>query len=824
MTMRAPRPSFVSARALWAKYAAWPQITLSRTAITTIVVLAALAFQVFQTRQQIFDVLEVGNDRVELLLLRAGDFLAPNAAMTIVDGPHRAQRDIESGLLGRLPPLRGQVTVIARLGNGVPAGVLAAIEMLPRDVQSTNGLFVVRAGRLFAMQSDGQVAVIAVAPLSALIVGLLGRILIILIAIGFVGLLLLFVRQSHLNDYSVRRLLDASPVPLLLLEAESGIVRFANRAAFAFLSTRGARSLAELQLELRTQPMLVSWLRSEAAPDDQVVTKEFELEGAAPEARHAIVSRQSLIRRGRKVIIASLVDITVRREAEIALKVAREAAEDLGRAKSESLAMISHELKTPVNGVLGLAQTLAEQPLPPSARRTVQRMIQAGRTLATIINDIVDMAIMDVGQFRLDRRPFDPRETILAAASLASSDLKRRKITVRINSTDELPTVVIGDPDRLQQVIINLVGNAIKFTEMGRVDVDIAVAARSQDTVEFAIYVKDSGVGIPPEILPRLFQPFVKADTGNRSRFGGTGLGLSICKRLCEAMGGTITVESEVGRGSTFLVRLPFSLNSLADEPIKRAADGNILVVDDVALNRDVLADLLRSEGYSVTTADSGREAVARIQGGNFNAVLMDMRMPDMDGMAATAAIRAHEDPVSPVPILGITANPLPTHAPLFLLQGIDEIVPKPVDRSTLARAMARRINARAAVVEARPPRIAQLIGALGTERVADILAAYATVAKDTVEAIADCCTRLEFIPISEAAHRLAGAASNVGFRDLADAASSLEEIARDGPVPEALNAAAHVVTCFKKTVPVIRILLAELAPHAKKHNLNHVP
>jgi signal transduction histidine kinase/CheY-like chemotaxis protein len=827
MTGRVSRPIIRSALILWARYVGSKRTALPnevRTALTAIVLISALAFLVLQVRNEIFGVLEVGNARVELLFLKAGDLLAANQDMTIVDGPNRARRGVEDGLLRRLPPLSGQVTVIARIRHELPAAVIAATGLPPSALRGTDGLFVIRAGRLFAMQSDGQVAVIAVAPLTALTLGLLGRLSTILIAIGLVGVVLLLVRESRLNDYSVRRLLDSSPVPLLLLEAESGIVQFANRAAFAFLSNRRARSLPELQLVLRTQPTLLSWLRQGVGPDEEVATKEFEIEGAAQPPRHAIVSRQSLVRRGRKVIIASLVDITVRHEAEIALKVASEATEALGRAKSESLATISHELRTPVNGVLGLAQMLAEQPLPAPARHTVQRLIQAGRTLATIINDIVDIAIMDVGQFRLDRRAFNPHETILAAASLASADITRQKITVEVSTTDTLPEIVIGDPDRLQQIIINLVGNGIKFTKAGSVNVDIAVAAKSQDAVELGIYVKDSGIGIPPEILPRLFQPFVKADTGNRSRFGGTGLGLAICKRLCEAMGGTITVESEVGKGSTFLVSLPFSLRSLADEPTHRAKDGNILVVDDVALNRDILADLLRSVGYRVATAESGREAVERVHGGNFDAVLMDIRMPDMDGLAATAAIRAREDPGSPVPILGITANPLPSHAPLFLLHGIDEILQKPVDWRNLARAVARRINARTAVVDARPPRIDQLIASLGTERVRQILEAYSAVAKDAVETIADCCTRLEFIPISEAAHRLAGAAANVGFGDLADAASALDEIARNGAAPDALSAAARVVSSFKETVPAVRSLQSALAPRPEIHSLNHAP
>ena len=194
-------------------------------------------------------------------------------------------------------------------------------------------------------------------------------------------------------------------------------------------------------------------------------------------------------------------------------------------------------------------------------------MVQAGKTLAVIINDIVDLAMLEIGHLRLDPRPFDPKETITTAVTLASAAASGKGLAVRVSTFTPLPPLVFGDPARLQQIVINLVGNGIKFTEAGSIEVRTDVARRDEDRIELLIEVVDTGIGIPPDVLPRLFQPFSQAEVGHKRRYEGTGLGLAISKSLADAMGGSISVRSEIGRGSTFSVRLPFSLKAMAEEP-----------------------------------------------------------------------------------------------------------------------------------------------------------------------------------------------------------------------------------------------------------------
>ena len=210
--------------------------------------------------------------------------------------------------------------------------------------------------------------------------------------------------------------------------------------------------------------------------------------------------------------------------------------------KSESLAMISHELRTPVNGVLGLAQLLAGYELPDAASRIVRRMIQAGRTLAVVINDIVDLAMLEVRHIRLERNRFNPQEVIAGAAALASAAAAQKGIRIQVSSLTPLPSSVLGDAARLQQIIINLVSNAIKFTEVGVIELRTDITARHERSIELVIEVVDTGIGIAPDVLPRLFQPFSQGETGHERRFEGTGLGLAISKGLAEAMRGTISV------------------------------------------------------------------------------------------------------------------------------------------------------------------------------------------------------------------------------------------------------------------------------------------
>ncbi|MFM0340727.1 ATP-binding protein [Paraburkholderia fungorum] len=776
----------------------------ARTAIVVIVLISSLAFLLFQARKDVLDNLLLHQARLAIQFASAEAHAETSEAVTLIDD----DASHSSKLLAGIAAWPGQKTIVIPVSSGCAESSVCR-GLSDAQNEDTKGKFVIRHGALFASLRGSTVAILSSAPLSALAAGLFGRITMDIAGVFFLGCLLLLVRESRLSDYSVHRLLDASPIPLLLIDAQ-GQIEFANRQALELFVDDPLRSLGNLQEALRRETHLFSWLTSQQDTGGAIETSEFETDSGGRAVRHLLVSRQSLLVRSKRMIIASVADITVRHDAETALVKAKNAAEALERMKSESLAMMSHELRTPVNGVLGLAQLLVQYELPEGAAQIVRRMIQAGKTLAAIINDIVDFALLEVRHVRLDRRRFDLREVITGAATLASAAAVEKGLLVRVSALAPLPPAVFGDPARLQQIIINLVSNGIKFTESGHIEVRTDVVARRDDGIEIVVEVTDTGIGIAPDVIPQLFRPFSQAETGHEKRFEGTGLGLAISKGLAEAMGGSISVQSEIGRGSTFAVRLPFALAQPEDGVPKVALTSRVLVVDDVALNRDVVSELLRAEGCDVMAAGSGQEALDILKTQRFDLVLMDIRMPVMDGLATTAAIRSSREPHRHTgPILGLTANPLPTDKPLYLLRGIDGIIEKPVEVDTLRTALRQAALPAPTVAIEEPERIERLRQSLGQNRTLRIVAAFAQTAGEALEGIVNDCAHASFEKVAENGHRLAGAASNVGFQQLADAAADLEQIARTGSALEVSDAALKVVVLYREVDLCVRGLLS---------------
>lgn len=776
----------------------------ARTAIVVIVLISSLAFLLFQARKDALNNLLLHQTRLAIQFTSAEAHTDSPGGVTLIDGD--AQRS--NTMLAGIAAWPGQKTIVVPLASGCARNPICD-DLAAAQKDDTHGRFVIRNGALFASVRGSKVAVMTFAPLSALAAGLFSRIAMDMAGVFFLGCLLLLVRESRLSDYSVHRLLDASPIPLLLIDAQ-GQIEFANRQALELFLDDPLRSRGNLQEALQRETQLFNWLIAQQDTGGAIETGEFEASGRVGAVRHLLVSRQSLVVRSKRMIIASVADITVRHDAETALVKAKNAAEALDRMKSESLAMMSHELRTPVNGVLGLAQLLVRYELPDGAAQIVRRMIQAGKTLAVIINDIVDLALLEVRHIRLDRRRFDLREVITGAATLASAAASEKGLMVRVSALAPLPSAVFGDPARLQQIIINLVSNGIKFTESGHIEVKTNVVARDGGSIDVVLEVTDTGIGIEPDVIPRLFQPFSQAETGHEKRFEGTGLGLAISKGLVEAMGGSISVRSEVGHGSTFAVRLPFALAEPEESGPKWTSASRVLVVDDVALNRDIVSELLRAEGCEVVSANSGQEALTVLQTQRFDLILMDIRMPVMDGLATTAAIRSSREPNRHTgPILGLTANPLATDRPLYLLRGIDEIIEKPVEVETLRSALKQAaLPPRSNAIE-QPGRIERLRQSLGQDRTLRIVRAFAETARDALEGIANGCARANFDQVAEHAHRLAGAASNVGFEKLAEAAVELEMIVRTGSALQISDDALTVVTLYRDVEAVARALLS---------------
>jgi PAS domain S-box-containing protein len=402
-----------------------------------------------------------------------------------------------------------------------------------------------------------------------------------------------------------------------------------------------------------------------------------------------------------KLTYATGRNISVRKQYERELEETRKAAESANRAKSEFLSNMSHEIRTPMNAVLGLAQVLEKGALLPDQREMVQRIRSAGHSLLGILNDILDFSKIEAGQLRIEMRPFELPALLNQLDSLMGCTARSKGLTLHIAVPPEVTGALVGDDLRLGQILINLVGNAIKFTEQGEVEISVIPVELTGTTSRLRFQVRDTGVGIAPEVLTTLFQPFTQADDSITRRFGGTGLGLSICKRLVELMNGNIGVESSEGIGSSFWFEIPFERTTfIATSPATREEalpDGprltgrRVLVVDDSELNQIVVTSALALEGAVTETANDGQQAldILRARSHEFDIVLMDVQMPVMDGLTATRALRC-EPLLSELPVIAFTAGVLQEERQKALDAGVNDFLPKPVNLEEMVAVLLR--------------------------------------------------------------------------------------------------------------------------------------